>query len=138
MLIRKFKFFFRFSNTFTRLIHLYLLQRSQSVFLKGKWSDSLPLDKGVPQESIFGPLFFSLYVNDLPGYLLNCKIHSYSDDVQLCLNSSVDDISRDVDYLKGELARIWATANGLYLNPGKSKCILLHRRSVVPTIPKEL
>ena len=94
----------------------------------------------MPQGSILGPLFFSLYVNDLPGYLLNCKIHLYADDVQLCLNSPVNDISRAVDCLNGELARIflWATANGLCLNPGKSKCILLHRRSDVPTIPRDV
>ena len=64
MLIRKLKFFFRFSNTSARLIHSYLFQCSQSVFLKGKWSDFLPLDKGVPQGTILEPLCFSLYVND--------------------------------------------------------------------------
>ena len=66
MLIRKLKFFFRFSNTSAKLIHSYLFQRAHSVFLRGKWSDSLPLDKGMTQGSIIGPLFFSLYVNDLP------------------------------------------------------------------------
>ena len=42
--------------------------------------------------------------------------------------------------MNGELAWIflWATANGLCLNPGKSKCILLHRRSVVPTVPRNV
>ena len=63
----------------------------------------------------------------------------YSDDVKLCLNSPVDDISSVAERLNGELARIflWATANGLCLNPRKSKCILLHRRSVVLTIPND-
>ena len=105
-----------------------------------KWSEFLPLDKDVPQESILGPLFFCLYVSDLRGYLLYCNIHLYADDVQLCLNSPVDDISGAVDCLNGELAWIllWATANGLCLNPRKSKCILLHRGSVVPTIPRDV
>ena len=55
-------------------------------------------------------------------------------------SSTVDDISRAVYCLLGELARIflWAPANGLCLNPGKSKCIVLHRRSVVPTIPEDV
>ena len=40
----------------------------------------------------------------------------------------------------GTFARIflWATVNGLCLNPGKSKCILLHRRNVVSTIPRNV
>ena len=52
----------------------------------------------------------------------------------------MDDISRTVDCLNGELARIflWATDNGLCLNLVKSKCILLHRRSVEPTIPRDV
>ena len=68
----------------------------------------------MPQGPVLGPLFFSLYVTDLAGYLLNCKIHLYADDVQLSLK--IDDISRSVDYLNGELARIflWANANGLF------------------------
>ena len=71
---------------------------------------------------------------------MNCKIHLYVYVVQLCLNSPVDNISRAVDYLNGELARIllWATANSLCLIHGKSKCILQHRRSVVPTISTDV
>ena len=105
-----------------KIAFFFLNCKAQSVFLRDKWSDSLPLDKVVPQGSILGPLFFFLYVNDLPGYHLNYKIHLYADEVQLCLNSPVDDISRAVDCLNGELGRIflWATANGLCLNPGKS------------------
>ena len=33
---------------------------------------------------------------------------------------------------------MWVTVNGLCLNPLKLKCILLHRRSVVPTIPRDV
>ena len=60
--------------------------------------------------------------------------------MQLCLNSPVDDIPRAVDCLNGELAGIflWGAANGLCLKPGKAKCILLQRRSVVPTIPRNV
>lgn len=89
----------------------------------------------MPQGSILGPLFFSLYVNDLPEHLLHCKIHLYADDVQPYLSSPVHNMSLAADCLNGELARIflWATANGLCLNPSKSKCMVLHRRSVAPT-----
>ena len=129
MPIRKLKFFFRFSNTYARLIHSYLSQRTQCVFLKGKWSDSLPLDKGVPQGSILEPLF-SHCMSII--YLYNIFALYNLIVVQLRLDSSADDISRAVDCLSGELEWVflWAITNGLGLNPGKSKCILLLRRSV--------
>ena len=44
----------------------YMSQRSQRVFLDGELSDSLPVEVGVPQGSILGPILFCLMVNDFP------------------------------------------------------------------------
>ena len=44
----------------------YMSQRSQRVFLDGELSDSLPVEVGVPQGSILGPILYCLMVNDFP------------------------------------------------------------------------
>ena len=44
----------------------YLTYRSQSVYIEGSLSSHLPLEAGVPQGSILGPIFYTIFTNELP------------------------------------------------------------------------
>ena len=44
----------------------YLTHRSQGVYIDGAMSSLLPLEAGVPQGSILGPLFYTIFTNELP------------------------------------------------------------------------
>ena len=44
----------------------YLTYRSQGVYIEGSMSKLLPLEAGVPQGSILGPLFYTIFTNELP------------------------------------------------------------------------
>ena len=64
------------------LLTNYLLKRYQRVVLNGQTSSWELVKSEVPQGSVLGPLFFLIYINDLPDNLeSNCKI--FADDTSL-------------------------------------------------------
>ena len=70
----------------------YLSSRYQAVWIDHVSSNFLPCEVGVPQGSILGPLFFMLYVNDLP-FILTCAIDQYADDSTLHAAGDVAEVS---------------------------------------------
>lgn len=118
---------FKFSATSVKLICSYLTGRQQAVFSNGRTSSFLPNCRGVPQGSVLGPLLYSIYANDLPQQLKFCKMHMYADDAQLYLSTSIQNIDSCIKKINYDLKQVntWATANGLCINPKKSKCLIV-------------
>ena len=52
-------------------IQSYLTGRSQCVSINGSLSKLLPVPIGVPQGSILGPVFYTLFTNELPEVVHN-------------------------------------------------------------------
>ena len=55
------------SEKFFHLLRDYLNGRTQRVKINNSLSDKMSITSGVPQGSILGPLFFLIYINDLPS-----------------------------------------------------------------------
>jgi len=68
-LIEKLKTF-RISGKLLQWLGSFLTSRSMKVGLRGNFSRLLQVLSGVPQGSILGPLFFLLYVNELPSWIV--------------------------------------------------------------------
>jgi hypothetical protein len=60
----------------------YLSNRNQVVCNDDVYSDKQPVQIGVAQGSILGPLLFTIFLNDLPNILNNSKI-TYADDAAM-------------------------------------------------------
>ena len=90
-----------------RLIESFLSDRYQRVVLNGQTSNWNKIKAGVPQGSILGPLFFLIYINDLP-FELHCSAKLFADDTSLF--SVVENVNETTANLNKDLENInkWA------------------------------
>ena len=98
----------------------YLFQRTQVVALGHINSESEPVNCGVPQGSILGPLLFISFSNDLVD-TLDSKVIMYADDtVTYCAS---DDVNVVENVLNSEMKAVgsYCSDNGLFLNLKKGK-----------------
>ena len=110
---------FGFDENFIMLISSYLSNCSQRVRINKILSYKGYISSGVPQGSILGPLFFLIYINDLPDVFKFSSPTLFADDLKLLYRDNCHDIFQsDLDSVE-----TWATQNGLYFHPDKTKFI---------------
>ena len=98
----------------------YLKDRRQRVVINGSCSDSLPIESGVPQGSVLGPLLFLIYINDLEKDIKS-RIKFFADDTMLY--SVVHDPNVSANELNHDLKLIndWAYQWKMSFNPDVNK-----------------
>ena len=102
------------------LLTNYLYQRYQRVVLNGQTSSWELVKSGVPQGSVLGPLFFLIYINDLPDNLeSNCKI--FADDTSLFYKVFDKHVSHATLNKDLELINNWACQQKMQFNPDRNK-----------------
>ena len=99
-------------------------------WLTTSWRGPSPLQFGVPQSSVLGPILFTLYSQPLPDWICRheCDYRKYADDTQLSklappdqFQSLLCDIQTCTESLVG-----WMYSNKLKLNAEKTEVLPLH------------
>ena len=103
-------------------IESFLKDRNQRVLINGVNSSWTRVKSGIPQDSVLGPLLFSIFVNDLPTTLQSDCLLFANDCKLFC--SLVDDDS--VDQLQNDLNRLQSWSLLWQLPFNVSKCRVLH------------
>lgn len=116
--------FHGFRGVVFNLMSSYLTNRYQCVFHKGKLSNMLPVQHGVPQGSVLGPLLFLIYVNDLPSATPAFTV-LFADDTTFA-KQLFDTGSNVADSVTNILSKAsdWFNANKLCLNTNKTNTLL--------------
>jgi ribonuclease P/MRP protein subunit RPP40 len=109
-----------------KMLKSYLADRSQVVKFKNKTSNCLPINQGVPQGSILGPLLFIIFINDLP-LSLKSSIGLYADDTIVKNKVTYESIPIIHESALNE-ALEWFQANKLCLNVHKTQNMLFSLR----------
>ncbi|KAL0853132.1 hypothetical protein ABMA27_012896 [Loxostege sticticalis] len=95
----------------------YLENRTQLVAVKGFTSAPISATSGVPQGSHLGPLFFVVFINDLPNRLSSQAL-LYADDLKIF--TRVDDVSQCLALQKDlNVVVEWCSDNKMSLNVDK-------------------
>ena len=118
------------TDTAFDLLKSYLTNRKQYVVFDSCQSEHVEIYTGVPQGSILGPLFFSIYINDLITVSDRLNFLMYADDTTIYFNlEDFDNLTKETDINRElEKVNIWLKLNKLSLNTQKTKLMLFHRK----------
>ena len=124
---------------FARWTQSFLSDWRASVVYQNHKSRSFRVRRGVMQESVLGPILFSLFINDLPASLpssVSCSL--YADDLTFCFSSSL--VPTAMEATQGALFRLerWSEYWCHPLNPSKCEASFLsvdpHQANLQPNL----
>ena len=125
--------YYGIKNTPLDCFRSYLTQRLQYVEFDGTASSTTEKETGLRQGSIFGPLLFIIYINDIHKVSTNLKFILYADNTTirtLCsfTHGGNDDISLVAALISLAMCKIsdWLAVNKLSLNVQKTKFMIVH------------
>ena len=131
MLLNKLKFY-GINGIELQWLRSYLTNRSQYVEIDSVKSFSKYITTGVLQGSILGPLFFLIYMNDIPKCSSLFSFLLYADDTSLVSHINISDGDSSyspISIINTELAKVsdWLALNKLSLNVKKTKYMFFHK-----------
>ena len=129
---------FGFKDTALNWIISYLTERTQTVCVQDRYSDSSLLRYGVPQGSVLGPVLFVLYASPVSDVISRHAMshESFADDTQLHQSAPIAEIDSLISQAQDCIADLknWMTTNKLQLNDDKTELMFV-TKSNHPDLP---
>jgi len=104
-------------------VRAFLSDRKQRTRVNGSFSQIKPVTSGIPQGSVAGPLFFRIFINDLPNVLQDSKVYMFADDCKLYFSYNRNENS---DRLQQDLSLLFNWFKKMQLSLAIEKCAVLH------------
>ena len=139
ILLSKLKFYVLNDNAI-KLLKNYLSDRNQYVQLGNTKSQLHGISRGIPQDSVMGPLLFNIVINDLNTATKKFDLIMYADDTTLISTlETFGNTNRPTEIennISDEISKIttWLHSNKLKLNASKSKFLIFFKHPKI--IPK--
>ena len=125
-----------FSYEAFALINSYLKNRQQRVKVNGSFSSWKDLTRGVPQESVLGPLFFNIYISDLLLFIQSSDICNYADHITIyACDKNLENITQKTEN-DCNVALEWFANNFIKLNADKCHLLVIRQRFDDPVAVK--
>ena len=115
----------------------FLLNRTQRVVVDGEHSEIGHVTSGVPQGSVVGPIFFLIYINDMPDYTKHSTLRLFADNTIIYL--SVES-KGDCTKLQADLAALekWGLDWQMEFHPSKCFVMRVTRKKKLIKFPYSL
>ena len=114
-------------GTILEWLKKFLTGRTMKVVFDGKMSREIPVDSGVPQGAVLGPLLFLCHINDLPTSVKS-QVRLFADD---CLLYRKIQTFNDHILLQKDLTQLgkWANTWGMNFNTNKCHIISINNKT---------
>ena len=128
ILFNRLSFTFGIKNNALNWFKTYLENRNQKVKINNFYSDEIPVNYGVPQGSVLGPLLFTLYIYPISNVINknSFSYHQYADDTQLYACFKPDSLNNVCSNLSTTATAVndWMSVNKLKMNNEKTEVML--------------